>query len=69
MSVLGRFVSPSCFEAAILNFEHKGAHYNVDLCTIEKFTPENRGVAVEILFLSSIELEIPLGGNSTPLYR
>ena len=33
--------------------------------TIEKFDPENMGVAAGISFLSALELEIPLGGIST----
>jgi len=34
--------------------------------TIEKFDPENMGIAVGILFLASLEVEIPLGGSFTP---
>jgi len=30
------------------------------------FDPENKGVAVEILFLASLETEIPLGVSFTP---
>jgi hypothetical protein len=39
---------------------------NVGVGTIEKFDPENTGVAAGILFLSALELEKHLGGNSTP---
>jgi hypothetical protein len=39
---------------------------NVGVGTIEKFDLENTGVTAEILFLSALELEIHLGGNSTP---
>jgi hypothetical protein len=38
----------------------------VGVSTIEKFDPENMGVAAGILFLSALELEIHLGENSTP---
>jgi hypothetical protein len=34
---------------------------NVGVGTIEKFDPENTGVAAGILFLSALELEIHLG--------
>jgi len=34
--------------------------------TIEKFDPKNMGVAVGILFLASLEAEIPLGVSFTP---
>jgi hypothetical protein len=40
---------------------------NVGVGTIEKFDPENTGVAAGILFLSALELDIHVGGNSTPL--
>ena len=39
---------------------------SVDTESIVSGNPENRGVAFGILSLASIELEIPLGGNSTP---
>jgi hypothetical protein len=39
---------------------------NVGVSTIEKFDPQNTGIATGILFLSVLELEINLGGNSTP---
>jgi len=35
--------------------------------TIEKFDPENMGVAVGILFLASLEAGIPLGVVLPPL--
>jgi len=36
--------------------------------TIEKFDPQNIGVAIGILFLASLEAEVPLygGGSFTP---
>jgi len=34
--------------------------------TIEKFDPENMGIAVGILLLCALELEICLGGQITP---
>jgi len=34
--------------------------------TIEKFDPENRGIAVGILVLCAPELEICLGGSNDP---
>jgi hypothetical protein len=40
---------------------------NVGVSTVEKLDPKNADVAAEILFLSALELEIHLGGNSTPL--
>ena len=46
----------------------KEASEKVGIGTVEKLAPENRGVAAEILFLSSVELDKPLGGgNFTPL--
>jgi len=33
--------------------------------TVDKLDPENMGVAAGILFMSSVELEKPLGGNFT----
>ena len=54
------------FLSAILNFRLTSVSEKVDLCTSEKYVPENAGVAAGILFLSSVELEKPLGGNFTP---
>jgi hypothetical protein len=54
------------FTAAILDFRLNGLSDRVGVSTIEKFDPENMGVAAGILFLSALELEIHLGGNSTP---
>jgi len=53
--------------AAILDFWLPVSSGNVTDSTIEKFEPENMGVAVGILFLANLEAEIPLGGNFTPL--
>jgi hypothetical protein len=62
--------TPRCiqfrFSAAILDFQWNGTVYEIADTTIKKFDPENMGVAARILFLSALELEIPLGGNSTP---
>jgi hypothetical protein len=40
---------------------------NVGIGTLEKFDPENMGVAAGILFLSAVELVIHLGGKFYPL--
>jgi hypothetical protein len=50
-----------------LNFRLNGLSDRVGVSTIEKFDPENIGVAVGILFLSALELEIHLGGSLPPL--
>jgi hypothetical protein len=39
---------------------------NVGDSTVDKFHPKNTGVAAGILFLSALELQIHLGGNSNP---
>jgi hypothetical protein len=44
-----------------------GLSDRVGVSTIEKFDPKNMDFAAGILFLSALELEIHLGGNSTPL--
>mgnify|MGYP003401660080 FL=1 len=54
------------FSAAILDLRLNGTVYKIGDTTIKKFDPENMGVAAGISFLSALELEIPLGGNSTP---
>ena len=54
------------FPAAILDLRLNGTVYKIGDTTIKKFDPENMGVAAGISFLSALELEIPLGGNSTP---
>ena len=54
------------FPVAILDFRLKEASEKVGIGTVEKLAPENMGVAAGILFLSSVELEKPLGGNFTP---
>jgi len=41
--------------AAILDFWHPVSSVSVTDSTIEKFDPENMGVAVGILFLASLE--------------
>jgi len=47
--------------AAILDFWLPVSSGSVTDSTIERFDPENMGVAVGILFLASLEAEIPLG--------
>jgi len=49
-----------------LDFWLKEASEKVGIGTVEKLAPENRGVAAEILFLSSVELDKPLGGVILP---
>jgi len=53
--------------AAILDFWLPVSSGSATDGTVEKFDPENIGVAVEILFLASLEAEIPLGGSFIPL--
>ena len=50
------------FPAAILDFRLKEASEEDGVGDIEKVAPENMGVAAGIFFLSSVELEKPLGG-------
>ena len=45
----------------MLDFRLNGLSDNVGVSTIEKFDPENMGVAAGISFLSALELEIHLG--------
>ena len=45
----------------MLDFRLNGLSDNVGVSTIEKFNPENMGVAAGISFLSALELEIHLG--------
>ena len=45
----------------MLNFWLNGLTDNVGVSTIEKFDPENIGLAAGILFLSALELEVHLG--------
>jgi len=45
--------------AAILDFWLPVSSGSVTDSTIEKFDPENMGVAIGILFLASLEAEIP----------
>jgi len=47
--------------AAILDFWLPVSSGSVTDSTIEKFNPESIKVAAEILFLASLEAEIPLG--------
>ena len=54
------------FSAALLDLRLNGTVYKIGDTTIKKFDPENMGVAAGISFLSALELEIPLGVNSTP---
>jgi len=49
--------------ADILDFWLSVSSGNVTDSIIEKFDPENTGVAVGIVFLASLEAEIPRGGN------
>ena len=42
------------------------AVYKIADTTVKKFDPENMGVAAGILFLSALELVIPLGGKLPP---
>jgi hypothetical protein len=51
------------FSAAILDLQLNGTVCKVVDTTIKKFDPENIGVATGILFLSALELEIPLGST------
>ena len=50
----------------MLDFRLNGLSDNVGVSTIEKFDPENTGAAAGISFPSAQELDIHLGGNSTP---
>jgi len=52
--------------AAILDFWLPVSFGSVTDSTIEKFDPESMRIAVGILFLASLEAEIPLGGSFTP---
>ena len=52
--------------AAILNFLLPVTCSDVGIASVEKFDPENGGVAVGIFVLSPTEAEIPLGGNLPP---
>ena len=56
----------SDFSAAIWGLQLNGTVCKLADATIKKFDPENIGVAAGISFVSALELEIPLGGNSTP---
>jgi len=47
--------------AAILDFWLSVSSVSATDSTIQKFDPENMGVAVGIVFLTSLEAEIPLG--------
>ena len=49
------------FPVVILDFRFKEASEKVGIGTVEKRAPENIGVGARILFLSSVELEKPLG--------
>jgi len=51
------------FQAATLNFHVKEALAKVGTRTIEKFTPEEMGIAIDILSLGSTEPNIPKGIN------
>jgi len=51
---------------AIFDFWLPVSYGSVTDSTIDKFDPENMGEAVGILFLASLEAEIPLGGSFTP---
>ena len=46
-----------------MDFQLNGMVYKIADTTIKKFDPENMGVVAGILFLSALELEIPLGGR------
>jgi hypothetical protein len=48
------------FSVAILDFEFNCTVYKIGDTTVKKFDPENIGVTSGILFLSALELEIPL---------
>jgi len=52
--------------AAILDLWVPVSYGSVTDSTIEKFDPENMGVAVGLLFLAGIEAEIPLGSSFIP---
>ena len=54
------------FSAAILDFWLPVSSGSVTDSAIEKFDPENIGVAVGIWFLASLEAEIHLGGSFSP---
>jgi len=63
MRVITNFQPPSW----ISDFRfHLGVPGSVTDSTIEKFDPENMGLAVGILFLGSLEAEIPLGAVLPP---
>jgi len=51
--------------AAILDFWLPILSGSVTDSTIEQFDPENMGVAIGILFLASLEAEIPVWGSFT----
>jgi len=53
--------------ADILDFWLLISSGSVTDSNIEKFDPENMGVAVGILFLASLDAEIPLWVSFTPL--
>ena len=53
-----RFVKLHFFSAAILDFWLPVSSGSVTDSTIDKFDPENMGIAVGILLLASIEAEI-----------
>ena len=52
------------FSAATLDFWLPVLSGSDTDSTIEKFDPKTMGVAIEILFLASLEAEIHLGGGS-----
>jgi len=54
------------FSAAIVDLWLPVSSGSVTDSTIGKFDPKNIGVAVGILFLASLEAEIPMGGSFTP---
>jgi len=55
--------------ATILDFCLSVASGSVTDSTIERFDPENMRVAVGILFLASLEAEIPLGDSFNPPFN
>ena len=56
------------FSAAILDFWFPVSSGSDTDSTIEKFDPENMGLAVGIMFLASLEAEIDTpGGSFTPV--
>ena len=59
-------IETSGLAAAILNLPLPVTCDSVGNASVEKFTPENVGVAAGIFVLAPTEAEMPLGGNLPP---